>query len=295
MKVLSDEQFDELRSSLEGLIKPFKVPQLILNKTKSKNSLALLVSDVHVGKKTKSYDSLVFKNRLAELLRESLDLIKIHSPKEFVLILNGDIIDGEAIFPSHPYEIEMPSSDQYFLAAQAFGWMIQELAKHTFVRVIGQCGNHGRMGRKSELPYTSNWEYLLYHFIEVAMKSLVDANRVKFELPSYWYSIHTIQDSRFLITHGDAIKGGGSLGSVRGATVKWAVAIEDDWDIVCMGHFHAPYEMTFVGKRVVGNGTFVSDDDYSIREIKERVLPSQTFILVKPKNQMYVMNYRFEA
>lgn len=293
MKVLTDDQFSELCSKLGDLIKPFKVPQLTTSKVKGKNSLALLVSDVHIGKKTHSFDSVTFKLRLAELLKESIDLIKVNNPKEFVLILNGDIIDGEAIFPSHPYEIEMPSSDQYFLAAQAFGWMIQELCKHTFVRVICQAGNHGRMGRKGELPYTSNWEYLLYHFIEVAMKPLVDANRVRFEIPTYWYGVHKIQDTNFLITHGDAIKGGGSLGTVRAASIKWAESVPHKWDVLCMGHFHCPYDMTYVSKRIVGNGTFVSDDDFSIRELKERVLPSQTFMLVKEKNQVYVMNYRF--
>lgn len=250
---------------------------------KTRVELAAILSDVHVGKLTPTYNLAAFYRRLTKLEYYLLDRIEEGGVEKLHITLNGDIVDGENIYRGHAHHIEMGVIQQYFLAADALAEFIRNLSAKTEVHVPCTVGNHGRMGQKGDSGFLANWDYLVYHYL----KAKLEHNpQVHFHISDSWGHQYLIGGVKFFITHGDAIKGGGSKNTIENAVLKWANSIPFDWEAIVLGHFHQPYTIRNGRKRIFGNGTFVSDDPWALEELKQWVEPSQKVLEIDSDTQV---------
>jgi hypothetical protein len=239
----------------------------------------LMLSDTQIGKVTPSYNVEVAERRVmkcAETLVEITNLRrKAARVEECVVVLGGDMVEGEAIFSGQPYEIELGAMQQSVQAApQAFARALRFLAGH-FPRVRVDCvvGNHGRVGPLvlAQHPKT-NWDRVTY---EVTAMLVADVPNIDFNVAEDFWTCVEVLGWGNLVVHGDQIGGAGTDGPIARAAMGWQDAIPTDWSYLWMGHFHNARWLTVNKRTVLVNGSTESDNLYAQRKLKAMSDPMQ--------------------
>lgn len=289
----TDRVVNIVRNAIESLPiiepSPTHVPDL----NKKEESMLLLLSDSHVGKKTKSYNSKVFAKRLNVLKEGLFDIAdmhrKIRKVDKLYIVFNGDMIDAEAIYPGQSVDnIDAVILDQIFtIGLPNFTKFLLDCASY-FPYIECRCvmGNHGRQ-KAAELnsSKSTNWDLVLYKALEA---TLVEQNRIKWFISvKDWKNMFKIYDEGFLATHGDQIKMQYNIphyGMTRQAG-RWALAYRKKITLThfLFGHFHSlTTGMGFNQLNIYTNGSFVTDDPFSEKYIGVASIPEQLLLGVHP-------------
>jgi metallophosphoesterase superfamily enzyme len=133
---------------------------------KQRESAVLVVSDVHVGKKTPSYDMRVAQKVLDEVAKRIVRIAELvqdgYRWDEVVICFLGDVLDGSEIFPGQATVQDIPNVlAQATVAARLFLPIVEaSLAVAPIVRLVGVAGNHGRAGKNA--AEAANWDIVCY-------------------------------------------------------------------------------------------------------------------------------------
>lgn len=234
----------------------------------------LLISDVHVGRVTQTYNASVFKQRLRTLKGNLLAVKRIINKSYSLPVLNvfflGDIIDGENLYPSQPYKQDLDADDAMDLAVDEFSRFIRDLfgekrSRFKQIRIWTTEGNHGRVGKRNSEK--TNYDRIFY-------KRLADRfefdSRVEINLSSNWYNYANILGHGYLLFHGDNIYCYMNIpfyGIIQRAMRLRVGGLQEDFEVVCLGHFHTVGSIYWNDLRILMNGTFLSDDDFSQKRL----------------------------
>lgn len=153
-------------------------------RTSGSSTLVLPHSDSHVGAVIKDrYDVDYFSAERARRAIEEYFDRAIQAARErgnvedAVIILNGDHLDGEGIYPGQRHEQEDNLRDQLRKAAQTYISQILKLAdEFEHVSIFCVPGNHGRLDKRS----TTNADMMLFDFVETAISHSENTN-INFE------------------------------------------------------------------------------------------------------------------
>jgi DNA-binding Lrp family transcriptional regulator len=208
-----------------------------------------LLSDMHVGRKTPSFNASVLRERFKKYLGALTRIMDNHGGELVVLGL-GDYVDGASIYPRQEYEQEMDPNEQVDVAFDITRELFEVAS-----RFYGVVGNHGRTSESEH----GNYDYFYLLQVRAVMgdrASISKRHHEYFKLPSgelvllshppppRIYSYQGIPDygiRRFVASHVSANRG------LREAF---------------FGHFHTP-KVTYEIIPVYLNGSFLSDDEYS--------------------------------
>jgi hypothetical protein len=258
-------------------------------RTKRAEIALLPVSDWHVGKRTSSFDSEVAERRIQLLASKVDEITEIeradHPVNECHVLLCGDFTDGVMVFPGQSFEIDSTLFAQLFKAATVLeGLLTQMLETFPNVTVWAQTGNHGRIGRKGDMPRGDNTDRLLYRIVR---ERLAGESRITWHEPESWYTIVEIGDYRGLLIHGDQIKSFGGNTPAFGILRKcnsWASGVLPPFQDVWMGHFHQPLVLPLANGsgRVFVSPSIESDSDYAREFVAATGTPSQRLCFIDP-------------
>lgn len=254
----------------------------------------LLLSDVHIGKKTVSYNPRVFVKRLRKLERSMMSIItavRHERPiRKLVVAWGGDIVDAESIYPAQAVEhISIPIIDQIFTVGTPELTKFLLFCLDNFEEVECRCvrGNHGRMTGQAKWTSSksTNWDFVVYKVLEGQTKN---QPRLKWNI-NYkdWKSMFREQGYGFLLTHGAQIRRYYSLpfyGMTRQA-LRWANAYRRKMKLTYFlyGHFHSAGMFRFNEVVVVNNGSFVTDDPFAEEYIGVASIPEQMLLGIHPE------------
>jgi hypothetical protein len=264
-------------------------PAPIKDKRKGKPEVALLhTTDWQLGKVTADYNMEMCEKRLDTLVQKTIDLTHIqradHPVEEIVVMFGGDMVEGITVFPGQAYEVEAHLFTQLFECARLIERIVLTLANH-FRKVTVWCeyGNHGRIGRRGDVPYTDNIDRVAYR---IAADRLKDNKRVEFHESENWHQIVTIGNYKALLFHGDEIKSFGGNTPAFGILRKvnaWATGVVAPFNDAYHGHFHTPMTLTLAnGGRVFGTGSPESENVYAAEFVAAKGRPSQRLHFVDP-------------
>ena len=283
-----------VKDSVES-IPPIKLPKPQVYKDAQNEEIAtLLLSDVHIGKQTKSYNHRVFAKRL-DILRDSMFRIvqahrSIRPIKKLVIVMNGDIIDAESIYPAQAIDhISAKIIDQIFTIGlpKLLEFLYSCLENFEEIEVYCQKGNHGKLNAsKWSSSKSTNWDFVMYKALESAT---VGQPRIRWNINTKdWKSMFKIQGHGFLACHGDMIRMYYSLpdyGFSR-QSLRWANAYRNKMKLThfLYSHFHS----INTGKRFNNivyycNGSFVTDDPFGEENLGVASVPEQLFFFVHKK------------
>ncbi len=259
---------------------------------KRRQEIALLhVTDTQIGKLTETYSSAVAETRLSMLARKAAHITEIRrsaaSIDECILLLGGDMVEGENIFPSQAFQIDQGLFEQACKTAPAVfvRLILSLLATFKRVRVESVCGNHGRPGLKSmgAHPHT-NWDRVAYQTTRNILLGTDEnprrelADRLTFNISPSFYAIAYAYDWGALLVHGDQIRGGFAgfpwYGTAKSAW-GWIDSIPEEWDNLYFGHFHQHASAVLNYRTFYATASPESGNVYAQEQMKACGWPSQ--------------------
>lgn len=257
---------------------------------KGKAEVALVhATDWQLGKRTVSYGIDTLEKRMDTFIDKVMELTLIqrahHPVKDCTLMFGGDMVEGLGIFPGQEYEVEAHLYDQLFEAARIMQKMVLSFAGFfEKVHVVCEFGNHGRLGRKGDMPYGDNIDRMAYR---IAADRVAGQKNVTWQQSSDWYQLVEIGNYRALLVHGDEIKSFGgntpAFGILRKVNQWSSGVLGGNWTDAYMGHFHTPMMLTKAdGGRIWITGSPESGNEYAREFMAATGHPSQRLHFVDP-------------
>lgn len=277
---------------------PLKIKPPKKDTRKGKAEVALIhLTDWQAGKKTVSYGLQTLAERIQLMVDKSLQLTNIqrahHPVRDCVVLLGGDMVEGIGIFPGQAYEVEAHLFEQLFEVVQIIERTVHELAANfENVKVVCEFGNHGRLGRKGDMPGGDNIDRMAYR---IAMDNCAHLKNVTWQMSGDWYQMVKVGAYKAMLVHGDEINSYGGNVPAFGILRKcnaWATGVVEEFQDVYMGHFHTPMSLTMAnGGRVFVSGSPESHNEYARVFVAAVGKPSQRLHFIDPEKGRVTAEY----
>ena len=274
------------RDAATVLGNPPKVPRPAAKSGTGKPEAAVLhLSDWQLGKVTESYSSEIAAARV-DRLAEKLDRLTLieradHPVPECHNLLGGDLVEGASIFPGQAFEIDAGLFRQVFTAVGALERLIRsQLAGFDTVHCWEVAGNHGRLGRRGDMPREDNADLFVYRETRARLAAYEHEGRLVWHPRERWYTIVEIGAYRALLVHGDQVKQFGGNTPAFGIARKvnaWAAGVLPEFRDCYMGHFHQPLVLPLASGRgrTFVNPSLESDSAYAKEFVAASGTPGQ--------------------
>jgi len=253
-----------------------------------------------MGKVNATYNSEIATRRLTEEMTQKIErLTGLHRESIPVrnahYMLGGDMTEGLTIFPGQAYEVDSTLYDQLFNAADALEKiLLHGLTLFDEIDVWEEKGNHGRIGKKGEMPGVDNIDLIMYRVVRERLRHEDRIHWHPLEGMGVWNYV-LIGNYQALLLHGDEIKSYGgntpAFGILRKIT-KWRAGVAPSFKDAYIGHYHTP--MTLVlpdGGRIFGTGSPESGNAYATEFMAETGQPSQRLHFVEPQRGRVTAEY----
>lgn len=219
-KELTEKRLTEeaVLTTIKNAISNVKIPKFKVKKFKAhkKNNMTmeLMISDVHYGKKTETFDLQVCKVRMRELttvfLKELAVAQKDFNVHRIIVGLLGDIIES---YTMHGIESSMssefPNSVQVKEAIESLFYdVILPIAQTGIkIEIPAVTGNHDRSETRSTMhnPGETNLSWIIYNALDLLIKQSKLKN-VTMYIPKDSYVLLEIYNNSVLYEHLDNVK-----------------------------------------------------------------------------------------
>jgi len=235
-----------------------------------------LRSDAHVGEKVDpkwvqgigSYNIDIYKSRLKKWL-EKIILFKEQDEKslglnKLVIMYLGDMVTGESIYKGQSYFIDLNLAQQLFLLVEEESNAILKLAEYfNEIEIDAVWGNHGRIGRKGENHPQTNFDYIFYRALKMALSSQNNVNIYVSECPTM---LIRHGNYNFSLNHNDNVRAWNGIPYYGLQRKIYRLNRLYDIKIHYMmgGHFHTPGN---IDDEIYLNGSMVGGTDLSINKM----------------------------
>ena len=257
--------------------------------------VGIIVSDCHIGQEFSmeetgglgEYNLDIFKKRVENLQYGVIDIVEHHSKMYALDTLHifclGDIVAGmNDVGAWSPIYINMPIFEQFVEGVDALARMIEhwlEIFKE--IKFYGVYGNHGRASKRGSEKEYVNWDFMTYQFL---MSRFKNNPRVKFNVPKTWWIFEEIRSHKFLVVHGDDMRGmSWPAKSLLDFEQKMMTILRDIPDYTVAGHYHSAAELSTNHGKVLLNGSFVGGDVYSLKNLQRSSIPEQKMFGIHDK------------
>ena len=295
---------DGVREALPTIATPVLRAPPVHDSESEDEEYILVLSDVHAGLKVNeaemgginAYSQEIMLRRAERLVDAVLSIReKYHVPAKRLNVFQlGDILEGNEIFRGQHFELESHVAEQIVVGGRLLADIYTRLSG-AFEEVVVTAleGNHGRITfGKSSAPVGMSFDWLLTKFAEEMLR---DNDRIRMVAAESWWRIVERCNHRFMLAHGDGIKGGFAglpwYGMVRRMTGNIGMlqpALPDEvrgtpFHTMIIGHFHTPANLEWSGHELFVNGSWPGGTKYSAKEMSGNSLPAQWLLCVHPK------------
>ena len=291
-----------------GPLPPVPSPRHKLKKGKPKEVALWATSDWQGSKVTPTYNQEVARRRVDHFVDEcqrlTLQRRATHNVDECVITFGGDMIEGLFNFPSQSFEIDASLFGQYVWVSRKIVDVVREaLATYKKVHVVGEWGNHGRIGSvRANVPKNDNVDRMCYHLAKEILNSEIEGGRLTWAPDDEDIQRLEIGNYRALVMHGDEIGRGGSASpntlvkfanNLRSGAFKYHGEFWEFRDIyIHHFHQHAEYPMANGEGAMFMTGSTESDNRYARDSMAASAVPSQRLHFVDPKKGAVVAQHK---
>lgn len=253
------------------LSKPISLPKP--SSVKKSMTLELLISDVHVGKLTKTFNNEILKRRLKQVsdttIKEMQRAAQNYNIERVILAFIGDLIESATMHGTESAKgCEFGNSRQVQEAlTQMFHILVAPISIAAAklgakVDAIGVTGNHDRteIHRTFNNPGEENVTWIIYKAMEEFTK-LANLKNVTWHIPTDPWQYLQIYGEGVLYEHYDNVKGSNQRTGIESLMSKRVNQIKKPVRFIRGGHFHEPLE-SGIGKIII-NGNVPGNDGYS--------------------------------
>jgi hypothetical protein len=245
-------------------------------------------SDWQLGKRTEDYDSEVCAERIRHVVERVRRITAIqrkdHPVPGCAVMFGGDMVEGTNIFPGQPYEVDSTGYAQLMAASNLMAEVVLSLlADFEQVRVYSVHGNHGRLGRRGDMPREDNLDNIAY---AVARAQLQEQDRMVWNENLHWYDHIALGNYTALLCHGDQIRGFSgtpAFAIARRATAWSSGALPITFSDLFLGHYHQNLVITLPnGGQVRMVPSTESGSQYASEFMAAKGRPGQRLLYVHP-------------
>ena len=275
------------------LAHPLQIPKCRVKPSKGRSEAAVWhLTDWQGAKKTVSYNTDVMRDRVRLFVDKAARITDIqrkdHPVDHCHILLGGDMIEGLFNFPTQPYEIDATLFEQFVNVANLLVETVARAAEiYPTVTVVGEWGNHGRLGSKRDaVPRSDNADRMTYELARQIIKASGNDSITWKDSPEDIQRVE-IGNYRALLIHGDEIGRGGyaSPNTIVNHVNRWRSG-SYPWDFrdVFVGHYHTHYQYSLAdgAGAVYGTGSTESDNRYASVGLASSAVPSQRLHFVDP-------------
>lgn len=269
-----------------------RTPRPVKDRRKDSAEVALWhLTDWQGAKLTPSYNSDVMRERVRRFVDKAERITEIqradHPVRDVVILLGGDMIEGLWNFPTQPFEIDASLFGQFVQVSNLLVETVRRaLTIYENVTVVGEWGNHGRLGsRRDAVPRSDNADRMTYELARQLL--LTSETRVTWEDSAEDIQRVEVGNYRALLIHGDEIGRGGfaSRSTIVNHVNRWRSG-SYPWYFrdVYIGHWHTHYQESLAdgAGAVYGTGSTESDNRYASVGLASSSIPSQRLHFVDP-------------
>lgn len=279
-----------------------KTPRVAKSRSKAGSEVALWhLTDWQGAKLTPSYNSQVMHKRVHRFVDKATKITDVqrkdHAVDEVVILFGGDMIEGLFNFPTQPFEIDATLFEQFVTVANLIVEVIHRaLTVYPTVTVIGEWGNHGRLGsRRDAVPRSDNADRMTYELARQILKS--SGANVTWEDSGEDIQRVEVGAYRALLIHGDEIgrSGFASTNTITNHVNRWRSG-SYPWDFrdVYVGHYHTHYQSSLAdgAGAIYGTGSTESDNRYAAVGLASSAVPSQRLHFINPREGRVTAQYQ---
>lgn len=229
----------------------------------TKETLCICLSDFHIGKKITNeekqeiYNTEIAAERIRELGNKVSGILvgNKNTIDEVIILLIGDLVDGEGIYPGQAYNSESTVLYQVKAAVKAIWEFIQYIKEICpRIRIITCRGNHGRTDNSQD----ANWDNIIYQQLEL----LADWEKEgSIHIKNLYEKTNTFHCKGWkgLIRHYAPVQA-----DTAAAIAKYAGWYsQTKWDFMNFGHWHHAGIFTWNTHPIIRNGSLCGGDDYA--------------------------------
>lgn len=266
----TDDLLEQLQSMVNKVprgkaIKAIKVPKVA---GKTDMTVEALISDVHVGKLTDTFNVQVCRDRLrlfTRVLLQEIERKRSHyNVERLILAILGDLIENYVLHPDSPANCEFQNPEQIRYAIELlFEEVLVPLAMTRMeIDVVCVGGNHDRQDedKTCQKPSKNGFGWVIYQ----TLKMLCDRagfKNLRWTIPEGVYVALEVYGDHILYEHGDWIKGDNSrkafLANITKRSAQLGVIIKG----LRIGHWHE--HCVYDNGRVIVNGSVPGQDSYA--------------------------------
>ena len=268
------EKRQDLLSEIRDLVQNVKFAKPVIvkpkvDKTKRKMTIETMLTDLHYGKKSKTFNQEVARKRMAKFGNVTLSEIdrysKHYNVERIITFLGGDIIENAEF-----HGVESRRASEFGNSEQVVS-AIRSIFEDYIVPVVStgiQCdficiaGNHCRNSENPTFqdPGRESLSFIIYNML-MDMCKLAGFKNVSFIIPDGVFHVDDIYGSPILYEHGDRMKGGISRKGAESHLSKRSKQVGKLIRFGRFGHFH---EKTMFGRgRIIFNASLAGQDGYS--------------------------------
>ena len=279
-----------------------KSSKVAKSRSKAGSEVALWhLTDWQGAKLTPSYNSQVMHKRVHRFVDKATKITEVqrkhHPVDEVVILFGGDMIEGLFNFPTQPYEIDATLFEQFVTVSNLIVEVIHRaMAIYPKVTVIGEWGNHGRLGsRRDAVPRSDNADRMTYELARQILKS--SGANVIWEDSGEDIQRVEVGAYRALLIHGDEIgrSGFASTNTITNHVNRWRSG-SYPWDFrdVYVGHYHTHYQSSLAdgAGAIYGTGSTESDNRYAAVGLASSAVPSQRLHFINPREGRVSSQYQ---
>ena len=255
------------------------------------------LTDWQLGKVSESYSTEVCIERIRTVVERVRRITRVqradHPVRHCVVMLGGDHVEGNGIFPGQTHEVDSTSYAQLFAATNLMVETILSLLEDfETVEVYSVPGNHGRLGRKGDEARETNLDNIAYGF---ARMQLANQSRLVWHDHGHWYQHVVIGKYQALLVHGDQVKSFGgtpAFAIARKATAWSSGAIPVSFTDLFIGHFHQNLVVTLPNSgQVRMTPATESNSQYASEFMASKGRPGQRCLFVHPERGVVTGEY----
>ena len=235
-----------------GTPPPVKAPKKDRRKRGAEAAIWHL-TDWQGSKETPSYNTEVMCRRIGQFCDKAERLTEIqradHPVTHCQILFGGDALEGLFNFPTQPYEVDQTLFGQLTSVGKLEAEVVRRaLAFYETVTVVGEWGNHGRIGpRSAAVPREDNLDRMAY---ELARSYLSDEDgnlpdRLTWEDSEEDIHHFKVGNYSALLIHGDEFSRFGTVSPTTAVTHvnRWKAGAYEKPFLDCyMGHIHVHQE-----------------------------------------------------
>jgi hypothetical protein len=208
---------------------------------------------------------------------------------QVVVACLGDMVEGVDIFKGQAWQVDRHVVDQAIYGANdTAAAFIEIFMTHPDVQfhVLEVFGNHGRIGKKGENPYSCSMDKVFQRMTALQVTA-AGVKNFKWHENEAWFFFVEIYGWHHLLLHGDQGMSGlwssrPTINGLEKGVVRYNQMMQQQIHFVHVGHFHSEAQMAFNMSQILINSSFVGTSTFSARQMVASSPPLQVMHVFEP-------------